>query len=234
MYICEVFLFKTFYRYHGIHCIFLSNLYSARAELTGKREAPILFNGFRDPESFYRHLTEHSIKVFTKLHYEEQEHRLLLQRMLEKDVEEKSKLCYVDEAGRFVHANLNILRDFIPVEAEELTRTESHFLQHFIKVQHYFIFLLQQLLQEENAPILSPFRWKGRIGQLVELGDAMLFYLEPVLPQANQKMWFEVFCHFMHRECPIHLNQELQKKRYRYENTRFLQEMQNAYREKYG
>lgn len=197
--------------------------------LTEEQEYPVIFNGFKDTDLFYKHMTEEIITVFSYYQSVEDKRCQLFRQMLRTDVEEKLKICYEDEQGRLVHSNLDVQRHFQPVEPTELTRSENYALQHFIRIQYHFLLYLKNLLQEKQSSIVSYFRWKGGIGQLLELGDAMQEYLETTGPQATQKCWFESLCALLQIKCPANLNQELQKKRNRYVPTRFLQELQTNY-----
>lgn len=174
-------------------------------------------------------MAEESVRIFFQYNTQEQTQRELFRKMLLTDVEEKLKLCHEDDEGRFVHANLDVRRDFTPVKPAELTTTESYVLQHFIGIQYHFLVYLKDILQEQMPSLHSCFRWKGGLGQLLELGDAMQYYIEPAGPHATQKCWFESLCTFMQAKCPANLNQELQKKRNRYVPTRFLQELKDSY-----
>lgn len=191
--------------------------------MTGEREFPIVFNGFKDSNLFYEHMVEKCMYVFSHFCSEDQPQHEKYCKMLLTDVEEKLKLCYVDDDGKFIHANLDILRDYVPVEPEELTRLESYTLKHFIRIQYHVLIYLQQLLQGDDEFPESGFEWISGVGQLLEISDALRAYTRPLNPHATQKQWFEAVCHFMHVKCPVNLNQELQKKRSRYVPTRFLQ-----------
>ncbi|MDY3032350.1 MAG: hypothetical protein SOR65_00215 [Odoribacter sp.] len=174
-------------------------------------------------------MTEELITIFSYYHSVEEKRRQLFQQMLRMDVEEKLKICHEDEQGRYVHSNLDVQRHFQPVEPTELTRSESYALQHFIGVQYHFLLYMKNLLQQKQTPVTPGFRWKGGIGQLLELLDALQLFVEPTCPQGTQKYWFESFCTLLQMKCPANLNQELQKKRNRYAPTRFLQELQTTY-----
>ena len=197
--------------------------------LTGEEEFPVIFNGFKEWDCFYEHLAEACVNVFVLYDTKEQEQHRLFRRMLQADVKEKLKLCHEDDKGGFVHANLDIRRNFLPVDPVELTRTESYALQHFIKIQYHFLVYLKDILQEEDAQLPPCFQWKVEKGQLLELCDALQDYIKPTSPMATQKYWFESFFCFLQVKCPVNLNQELQKKRNRYVPDRFLQELQSNY-----